>query len=441
MKKALGMLVLNYLRFFAKIQLLKNGQATIIGITGTHGKSSTRLALAKILKGNSTVKHSAHANSESGIPLNILGLETTSYTVFDWARLMLLAPLQILLNWEKYDYYIVEMGIDSPDSPKNMDYLLSIIQPDLAIVLNAGLVHGVYFDHLAKANNSEARAKEITRLIAKEKMKLASSIASSGHVILGDQKELLDLQSKVKAHVHLFGTSKDSELKIDKVEVAPKFKFDFHYHESKYSFVAANYFEPAYAKTFSAAILAAAQLGVDPQDTLNLLHDFHPPSGRLTVFRGLKGSHLIDSSYNASPDTMRSALELLKALGKGSRKIAVIGEMRELGEVTEREHRLIATHIKHSADECLLFGNSTLKYTYPELQKANFPVRHFTKMEELISYLQASAKSGDWILFDGSQNTILLERAVEAMLENHAQDNSRLARRGEFWDEMRRNTD
>ena len=146
MKKILSTLILNYFRFLARLQLKKNPRATIIGITGSAGKTSTRLAIVHILKTRGIVKHTTHANSESGIPLNILGLHPTSYTYFDWFRLIILAPFKLLSNWEHFAYYVVEMGIDSPDSPKNMAYLLSILRPHVGVVLNASLTHADSFD-------------------------------------------------------------------------------------------------------------------------------------------------------------------------------------------------------------------------------------------------------------------------------------------------------
>ena len=101
-RNKLAPLVLCYLRFFAKLQLKKNHQAKIVGITGSAGKTSCQLAVLAALgknKGRLKIKISSKANSESGIPLDILGLKVKNYSPLDWLRLILLAPWQLVTNW------------------------------------------------------------------------------------------------------------------------------------------------------------------------------------------------------------------------------------------------------------------------------------------------------------------------------------------------------
>ena len=92
-----------------------------------------------------------------------------------------------------------------------------------------------------------------------------------------------------------------------------------------------------------------------------------------------------------------------------------------------------------NCDICYLFGTSTLTYTYPRLQTAKFPVYHFTEMKSLTTHLKQNLPPKSWVLIKGSQNTILLERAVEALLANPS-DRKRLARRGHYWDTIRAHT-
>ena len=116
----LQLAVLYYLRFWARLKL-NIIRPDIIGITGSAGKTSCVQAIVAILGDSFRVKVSEKANSESGIPLNILGLTPNDYSVVDWLRLIFLAPIKALTNWEKYDIYLVELGIDSPRVPKNME--------------------------------------------------------------------------------------------------------------------------------------------------------------------------------------------------------------------------------------------------------------------------------------------------------------------------------
>lgn len=440
MKKIIGQMILRYFRYWAKLQLKKNPRAVVVGITGSAGKTSTRVALAKILAAKGRVKQSAHANSESGIPLNILGIHPRSYTPLDWLRMIVQAPLMTILNWEKYDYYIVEMGIDSPRPPKNMEYLLTIIRPDVAVILNTGIVHGAEFDHLVKDRDPRRRIARIRMEIAKEKMKLAHAVADTGVVVVNtDQKELKMLLKGVRARVITYGTHAGSHLKITGVTGRHDFSLQFLYQSHMYTLTIGSPLESPYAYTFASAIAAAAALGISPDRSVESLKDFRTPRGRMRLFSGVNGSHIIDSSYNASPDTVREALMLLHRAAGRSYKIAVLGDMRELGNQAKISHKNMADWVRKYADECILFGAMTKEFTLPVLESARFPVRHFATMHELTGYLRKRVKNNAWILVKGSQNTILLERAVESILADK-NDVQNLARRGSYWDAVRAKT-
>lgn len=132
------------MRFWARLQLKKTAP-DVIGITGSAGKTSCRNAVKVILQEKYKVKVSYKANSESGIPLNILGIKPCDYSTIDWLRMVILAPIKLLTNWQVFEKYVVEMGIDSPTPPKNMEYLLTIVRPRTGIFLNALPVHTAFF--------------------------------------------------------------------------------------------------------------------------------------------------------------------------------------------------------------------------------------------------------------------------------------------------------
>src|SRR5687767_3782416 len=145
MKKLLVTPVLLYLKFWAKIALIIHKPITI-GIAGSVGKSSARNALYAVLKSQAKTRM-VSGNSESGVPLGILGLNVSNYSIAEWIKLITIAPFKIfVLN--PYKYLIVEMGIDDPYPPKNMGYLLSIVKPDIAISLNVAATHTMQFEKL-----------------------------------------------------------------------------------------------------------------------------------------------------------------------------------------------------------------------------------------------------------------------------------------------------
>jgi len=437
-KQKLGLLILKYFRSLAKIQLRKNSHATLIGVTGSAGKTSARLALVEILKTRGKVKHSAHSNSESGIPLNILGLSPRSYSPLDWLRLILIAPLKVLFYREHFDYYVVEMGIDSPAEPKNMSFLLSILKPHVGVVLNAGLTHSENFDHLVKDKNPVRKIEKLINLIAKEKMQLVKGLAEGGTAIYNlDQKELLKQKKDIVARQLTFGKSEKADVRILQTNISAQgFSLKFTYLTQTYKLVLPEIFPQHYAYTFAAVIATAASLGIPPSISLPALTKYQSPSGRMRVFEGVSGSTILDSSYNASPSTMLESLKLLKTIGGRSKKIAVIGDMRELGTSEKLAHKNLSTWLLSYSDHVILFGPKTRTYVLPLLLSKKASVVHFESMNSLIKHLRKAIKPRSYILVKGSQNNIYLERAIEPILA-HKEDIARLCRRGAYWDKRR----
>lgn len=198
MKRLLTRFILLYLRVFAKIQL-KKINPVIIGIGGASGKTSLSNLMYVILSQKYKVKQTAGKNSETGIPLNILGIKIGDYSYLDWFRVLFTAPLKILFDWKKFDFYIAEMGIDSPLEPKNMSYLLKIIKPNVAILTNITFEHSENFEILA--NTSE----EIFKLTKDQELLLLKSLRTNDTAILNiDDPVIKQVNTNLRSKKLLF---------------------------------------------------------------------------------------------------------------------------------------------------------------------------------------------------------------------------------------------
>ena len=120
---------------------LKKIKPFVVGVGGASGKTSLSNFIYLILSEKYKVKQGRGKNSETGIPLDILGLTMKNYNKRDWVKVMIFALINVLFDFRKFDIYIAEMGIDSPLEPKNMSYLLKIIKPDVGVLTNISYEH------------------------------------------------------------------------------------------------------------------------------------------------------------------------------------------------------------------------------------------------------------------------------------------------------------
>ena len=397
MKKNFSLFLLHYFRLLAKIQLLKNRHATIVGITGSAGKSSTLNTCEAVLKDHFIVKTNAGSNSESGIPFSILGIKATSYSPMDWLKYTLLAPIMLIANWEKYDIFLVEMGIDEPDEPKNMSYLLKIVHPTIGIFLNVNLVHSLQFDKTVSSNiKGDQRLSQILQNIGREKARLVNSLPRSGYALLNseDSTVLQTTQLSMAKKILL------KPIHLEFPRFAPPASFDI---------------------SISTAFNLAKIFNISQNDaTHSLQKNLILPPSRSSLFKGVKNSTIIDSSYNSSP---LAAAEMLSVLSKHpSPRIAILGDMRELGLQSESAHKNIYQKALKSADTIVSIGPETQKYFGDKAVK-------FQYWWQALEYLQTNLKPNSTILVKGSQNTIFLEEIVKNLVGS----GENICRQSPYW--------
>lgn len=442
MKKIVSKGILALFRFCAKIQL-KKINPEVIGVTGSAGKTSTVMAIKTILESKFSVKISEKSNSESGIPLNILNLHPKDYSLLDWLRLVILSPIKVLIDWNKYEKYVVEMGIDSPYEPKNMSYLLRIIQPHVGIFLNALPTHTEFFEDKTNETDSKKREDKLREKIASEKGKLIQSIPNNGCAILNNDDPFVSIfSSQTKAKILSVGKS-NSSITIKTIHKDLKgFKLIIEFENKEYALTIK---DQILNNDYAYSICAALAVGIYekiPIETgiLVLERNFKLPPGRMSIIPGIKNSVILDSSYNASKWPMIEALNTLKGI-KGKRHIAVLGDMRELGSESINAHEDIAENITSGIDTVITVGPLMEKYFIPKLISLGYPTQNVHTFKNILkvgNFLKEHVIRGnEVILFKGSQNTIFLEKAVEEIMENPLDAPKLLCRRGKFWDGKR----
>lgn len=424
MKKFLIHSYLFILRSLAALQLLKN-RPLIIGVTGSAGKSSCTKVIANVLGKHFATKYTKKGNSETGIPFEILNIPVENYSLIDWAMTLFLGVKTLLTNWEKYSILVVEMGIDSNRAPKNMSTLLKIVRPEIGVLLNANNVHLQYF-----------HGEKSTQAVADEKGKLLISLPENGLAIYNaDQPEFAQLAKKIAANQQLFSTAHESTIRLTNHSLSlsgSTFEFEYNNQHFHLNIAKQLQFKEAFG-SFAAAILIADRLGISPATAIQDIEEtFHVLPGRGRLLSGIKQTLIIDSSYNSSLEPTIATLKTLPQIKNSKhRTIAVLGDMRELGEKAPEDHRRLEKEALANADLVFAIGPLTNEFfRHPSIKK-------YLNAYQALPDLKETMQKGDIILVKGSQNTILLEGLVEELLAN-PQDKNQLCRQTPYWENQRR---
>jgi len=403
------------LRILARL-ILKRYQPTIIGITGSIGKTSAKEAVYHVLKTKFSVRTNfKNYNNEIGLPLTIIGRESPGRDLFGWFVLLWQALGLIIFKSKKYPKILVlEMGVDRPG---DMDYLTAIAPPDVAIVTAVSYSHMEYFGSL---NN-----------IKKEKQRLVESLPPQGLAILNfDSAPVKEMTEVSKARILSYGIKQEADLRAQDII--------YNFTRDNYDFAGINFklnnqgsIVPVSMKNVMSeptlyAALAATAVGLYFEMNLveisAALHNFTSPPGRMNLLPGIKHSFIIDDTYNSSPEAAASAVKILSRIkvDAQAKKYAVIGDMLEIGAYTEEGHRLIGRLIQEEGIDILVAVGERARDFIRGAKDAGLEdeqIFYFDKAEEAGRFLQNRIKEGDVLLIKGSQGARMEKIVKELMAE------------------------
>ncbi len=395
----------NYFRFFAKIQL-NIWKPKIVVITGSNGKTTLLHLIESKL--NNRAKYSHHANSSFGIPFNILGLDRKELTLIEWPMLFLLAPFKAFKSPPEQKLYIVEADCDRPNEGK---FLGSLLKPEVVIWLTVSKTHSMNFKNL------EAIAEEFDYFI-----QYASGLA----IINGDNNLITKQIPRSIAKIEQI--HKQNHLKSYSIfSNSTRFKIDDDEYSFKFLLPEENFYSIAASK------LLLQYLNFDSSGAFK---NFTLPPGRSSVFKGIKNTTIIDSSYNATPASMSAALDMYK-LYPGKKKWAILSDMVELGQEEAIEHERLAQLIKEAKlNKVILMGPRVNKYTLPKLLAIapKLDIETYQTPLEVLNYLKKNINGGEVFFFKGAR---FLEGIIEHLLKDK-NDINKLCRREKVWIKRRK---
>lgn len=409
-----------FLRLCARRKLAQI-RPRIIAITGSVGKTSTKEAIFTVLSSKYSSKRTVNNfNTEFGVPLTILNQHAAGTSFFSWLCICARCFAE-LFHHEEHRFLILEMGIDAPG---DMDALLKIARPHVAVMTRVIEAH---MDPGQFANAGD---------IFNEKKKIVFELHDHGIAILNRDDELISgLDTDYSGQKIWYGKTPAADLYVNYVDQDARGlsgEIVFHGQHVKFSF-------DILGKHHMSVLLPAIACGLLHDMTLAecvaALRHFSLPPGRMNLLRGIRGSSIIDSSYNASPASTSAALQVLSEVGNGARKIAVLGSMNELGPISDREHRHIGQIVSRYADILVTVGSSA-RLIAEEAGLRGIPTEHiatFEVPEEAADYLRDRILEGDIILVKGSQNNVRLEKLVKKIMAEPERAAELLVRQGPAW--------
>lgn len=396
---------------------LKKHDITLVAVVGSVGKTTTKMAIATVLAEKLRVRtHEGNHNTHLSAPLAILGVEYPDdirslrawRTVFAACRLRINEPKDV-------DVIVQELGTDQPgDIPAFGRY----IQPNIAVVTAVGLEHMEFFktyENVAKEELSVARFSKLTVInrddVDESFAPFAETTAINTYGISpqAEYRVVVDFGMRLDGMMGKFISPEWPPISVNLQLVGE--------HN---------------VKAAAAAGLVAAKLGLSAEDIAVGIAKIRPVKGRMNVLRGVKGTTLIDDSYNSSPMAVAAALKTLYSLDVPQR-IAILGSMNEFGEMSPRAHEAVGNLCDPTKlDWVVTVGVDAANFLAPAAQKNGCQVKAVSTPYEAGGFVHGVAKKGGVILIKGSQNGVFTEEATKVLLHDSS-DQDQLVRQTEAW--------
>lgn len=400
-------------------KVLAKQKPNIITITGSVGKTSTKEGIYFAIKNLGNVRRSLkNYNNELGVPFTVALWQGKAPGKNPVRWLLVIGRLiyYAVFKNDKYpNWLVLEIGADKPG---DLQYLMEMIPSGFLKIAVLTAVFGV---HLEFFQTLEA--------IYQEKTVPFRYVDSNGLILINVDNcdsERIKEEFRHKARIVCYGFEKEADIFAYNFKAGenglhfkiktPKGHFDFLLKEA----ISAYQCYPILA-----AIAVALHLDIDIEKALDGLKEKLPMPGRMRLIEGINNSLIIDDTYNSSPQAATYALKALRDLAKPGRKIAVLGDMLELGNESFKFHQEIGVLAKDlGIDIFITFGKET--------KAIKEKTAHFYDHQQASNYLKNILKPGDIILVKGSQG-MRMEKIVKAIMAHPEKAGELLVRQTPEW--------
>ncbi len=345
----------------------------VVGITGSVGKTTTREMIAAALNAGFRVyKTPGNSNSQVGVPITM------------WE----IAPEDQIA--------VIELGMSEPGE---LTRIAGIARPTMAVITNIGIAH---IEQLGSQEN-----------ILREKLTIQDGLQPGGLLLLnGDDPLLCSVKAREGFRTLYYGTGENCDYRAEDLREEGGCPVFTAVHGKKRVSVRLNVLGRHNVLNAMAALAAAEESGLPMEKAAVTLAEFRGFRHRQQVFEK-DGITVLDDTYNASPASMKASLDVLAALGKGKRRVAVLADMKELGDRTEQFHYEVGAYMKNCpADVLLTLGELAKELARGAVENGGAgTAESFIDREELTARLRELLREGDCVLFKGSNSMNLAEIA------------------------------
>lgn len=418
MRKNLLKIIQWGLRVLARSKI-RRSKPKIVAISGSYGKTSTKEAIFYVLSkkfGSDVGKNWGNMNSVLGLPLAILGLRSYSFgagLLWDILR----------AKWGYFFYnlpkiLVLELGIDKPGE---MAELLSVVKPDIAVIT------GISETHLLELKSLSG--------VKKEKKMLIESLKKGGVAVLNaDDENSADIPLPIGVKKITFGEKGEVSYRDLEISISgSRFQLEI---SGKFLAVKSKLIGQHSIKIFLAAASVAREFSIDPDEIVQALEEIRPQPGRMNPVKAKNEILVIDDSYNSNPYSAIEALETLSAIKWNGRKVAILGNMNELGSYTQEGHLQVGEVAGKVVDFLVAVGDNAeyLARGAGKLGLSKDKVITFKTTDEVIAQLDKLLSAGDLVLVKASQNKMRFENIVKYLLDNSALAEKLLVRQDKKWE-------
>lgn len=397
MKNFFKYCIVSILTFEAKL-LLHRHQPTIIAITGSVGKTSTKDAIYSVLKGSVKARKSQKSfNSEIGVPLSVLGLQNAWSNPFSWVRNIFDGLIVALFSKNYPAVLVLETGVDRPGDMKR---LTEWLKPDIVVLTRLPDVPA----HVEYFNSPDE--------VIAEKMELVKALKPNGVLVYNhDDQKICEVIESVRQQSIGYSRYAPSQFTASQDEVLYEgtkpvgLQFTLTHIDHSVVMQVSESLGVQHAYNYAAAVAVASLFDISLTDAATSLSTHLPPNGRMRLIAGIKNTIIIDDTYNSSPVALERAIQTLHELKYAKRKIAVLGDMLELGQYSVREHERIGEQVASVANILITLGPRARKIAEGALEHGmdEATIFQYDQLERATTELKTMLTPGDVVLVKASQ--------------------------------------